>query len=117
MIMTTKAGRWRGAAMNQGPRILLGGCLTVFLLAAGAWTRLAGASFDLRPQWDDTTPLRNPHKGWYHHCPDNHSNLNLATLAPSFFLESRSSQAGRLVTDAGTSQLFRYSSEWGPRGP
>jgi hypothetical protein len=27
---------------------------------------------DLRAQWDETTPLANPHKGWYHHYPDNH---------------------------------------------
>jgi len=30
--------------------------------------------FDLRPHWDDTAPLKNPHKGWYHHYPDNHIN-------------------------------------------
>lgn len=29
-------------------------------------------TFDLRPHWDDRTPLANPHKGWYHHFPDNH---------------------------------------------
>jgi hypothetical protein len=29
-------------------------------------------SFDLRPQWDAQAPLKNPHKGWYHHYPDNH---------------------------------------------
>ncbi len=29
-------------------------------------------SFDLRPQADERTPLANPHKGWYHHFPDNH---------------------------------------------
>ncbi len=28
--------------------------------------------FDLRPQADASTPLANPHKGWYHHFPDNH---------------------------------------------
>jgi hypothetical protein len=27
---------------------------------------------DMTPQWDDKTPLENPHKGWYHHFPDNH---------------------------------------------
>ncbi len=29
---------------------------------------------DLRPEWDASTPLKNPHKGWYHHYPDNHIN-------------------------------------------
>lgn len=29
-------------------------------------------SFDLRPHWDDQAALANPHKGWYHHYPDNH---------------------------------------------
>lgn len=27
---------------------------------------------DLRPQADADRPLANPHKGWYHHFPDNH---------------------------------------------
>jgi len=27
---------------------------------------------DMTPHWDDKTPLENPHKGWYHHYPDNH---------------------------------------------
>lgn len=31
-----------------------------------------GAAIDLRPQWDETIPLANPHKGWYHHFYDNH---------------------------------------------
>ncbi len=29
---------------------------------------------DMKPHWDDTIPLENPHKGWYHHFPDNHIN-------------------------------------------
>lgn len=28
----------------------------------------------MRPYWDETIPLENPHKGWYHHFPDNHVN-------------------------------------------
>ena len=27
---------------------------------------------DMRPHWDATVALENPHKGWYHHYPDNH---------------------------------------------
>lgn len=27
---------------------------------------------DMTSHWDDKTPLENPHKGWYHHYPDNH---------------------------------------------
>ena len=27
---------------------------------------------DMTSRWDDETPLENPHKGWYHHYPDNH---------------------------------------------
>lgn len=30
------------------------------------------AEFDLSPHRDADTPLANPHKGWYHHFPDNH---------------------------------------------
>jgi hypothetical protein len=43
--------------------------------AALLWcVNLAAAelTFDMRPQWDERTPLANPHKGWYHHYPDNH---------------------------------------------
>jgi hypothetical protein len=32
---------------------------------------------DLRPHWNDRVPLENPHKGWYHHYPDNHINKYL----------------------------------------
>ena len=35
--------------------------LTSLLLAP--WT-LSGAEIGLRPQWDDSLPLANPHKGW-----------------------------------------------------
>ncbi len=33
--------------------------------------RLPAVTFDLQPDWDDTTPLANPDKGWYHHALDN----------------------------------------------
>lgn len=39
--------------------------------------RLCGAEIDLRPDWDETLPLANPHKGWYHHFFDNHVNKYL----------------------------------------
>jgi len=29
---------------------------------------------DMKPHWNDQIPLENPHKGWYHHFPDNHVN-------------------------------------------
>ncbi len=29
---------------------------------------------DMKPYWNDQIPLENPHKGWYHHFPDNHIN-------------------------------------------
>lgn len=32
---------------------------------------------ELRALWDETLPLANPHKGWYHHYPDNHINKYL----------------------------------------
>ena len=51
--------------MNRSCNSLL---LTALLLAP--WT-LSGAEIDLRPQWDDSLPLANPHKGWYHHSFDN----------------------------------------------
>lgn len=47
---------------------------TVTLLTALLITPLtvAAAEIDLRPQWDETIPLANPDKGWYHHFFDNH---------------------------------------------
>jgi len=45
---------------------------TLFLL----WTQ--GSAFcleiDMKPHWNDQIALENPHKGWYHHYPDNHIN-------------------------------------------
>ena len=29
---------------------------------------------DMKPHWNDRVALENPHKGWYHHYPDNHIN-------------------------------------------
>ncbi len=29
---------------------------------------------DMRPHWNDRIALANPHKGWFHHFPDNHIN-------------------------------------------
>lgn len=29
-------------------------------------------AIDMRPHWDEAIALENPHKGWYHHFPDNH---------------------------------------------
>jgi hypothetical protein len=42
--------------------------LTALLLAP---LFVSGAEIDLRPQRDETIPLANPHKGWYHHYFDN----------------------------------------------
>lgn len=38
----------------------------------GPANSLADVEIDMRPHWDATIPLDNPHKGWYHHFPDNH---------------------------------------------
>ena len=39
---------------------------------------IPGGSFcreiDMKIHWNDKIPLENPHKGWYHHFPDNHIN-------------------------------------------
>lgn len=41
------------------------------MLFLSASPSLAAAVIDLRAFEDTTTPLPNPHKGWYHHFPDN----------------------------------------------
>lgn len=47
---------------------------TVCALLIAAWSLAASTlqTVDLRPEWDERLPLINPHKGWYHHYPDNH---------------------------------------------
>lgn len=35
---------------------------------------LLGREINLRQHWDEKIALENPHKGWYHHYPDNHIN-------------------------------------------
>ncbi|MBK9139115.1 MAG: DUF4832 domain-containing protein [Verrucomicrobia bacterium] len=70
-VVTTMAtsgltkGLWSVVGMSVVFRCLL-------LTAADAADGPASKVLDLRPHWDDRTPLANPHKGWYHHFPDNH---------------------------------------------
>jgi hypothetical protein len=40
-----------------------------FFLSA-AWPRV----IEMTSKWNDRVALENPHKGWYHHYPDNHIN-------------------------------------------
>ena len=35
-----------------------------------AWCR----EIDMKSKWNSRIGLENPHKGWYHHYPDNHIN-------------------------------------------
>lgn len=50
--------------------------LTAFLLLLIAF--ITNSTFcreiDMKTHWNDQIPLANPHKGWYHHYPDNHIN-------------------------------------------
>lgn len=50
----------------------VGAILGIAVTFAWASAAVRGEAIDLRPQWDATTPLHNPHKGWYHHYFDNH---------------------------------------------
>jgi hypothetical protein len=43
--------------------------LMVCMAMAAAW--VSAAEIDLRPHQDAARVLENPHKGWYHHYPDN----------------------------------------------
>lgn len=46
-----------------------------FCWLAWSWPGMVrGEVIDLRSQADETIPLANPYKGWYHHYPDNHIN-------------------------------------------
>ena len=59
--------------MNNRDCIMSMSNLTLLILTALLLTplMLSGPEIDLRPQWDETIPLANPHKGWYHHFFDN----------------------------------------------
>lgn len=34
----------------------------------------SGLEINMKPHWNESIALENPHKGWYHHYPDNHIN-------------------------------------------
>jgi len=50
--------------------------LTSFLLLLIAFVNnsVFCREIDMKTHWNDQIPLANPHKGWYHHYPDNHIN-------------------------------------------
>jgi hypothetical protein len=70
---TSEKSASRRSFVRNGRRpTALASCAILFLLF---WINAVSAQehvFDLRTQADLQTPLANPHKGWYHHFPDNH---------------------------------------------
>jgi len=44
----------------------------LFIVLLMQWT--FAETINLSPFWDTTRVLENPHKGWYHHLPDNQTN-------------------------------------------
>ncbi len=50
--------------------------LTAFLLLliVFAYNSVFCQEIDMKTHWNDQIALGNPHKGWYHHYPDNHIN-------------------------------------------
>ncbi len=66
--------------MNDNPATTLRCSITSLLLACIATLQAAeplavkSVLHDLTPLQDATRVLVNPHKGWYHHFPDNHPN-------------------------------------------
>ena len=74
-------GLLAGSAVDAKTTTMGGPAPSISLITLGvvanagmAGTNVAAApqTFDLKPAWDERTPLANPHKGWYHHYPDNH---------------------------------------------
>ena len=49
---------------------LLGIIIVGHCSAGAAWIR----EINMTSKWNDRIALENPHKGWYHHYPDNHIN-------------------------------------------
>ena len=66
--------------MNTPPAVIRCCSIAVILLASSAGLQAVEPSaaksvvHDLTPLHDATRVLVNPHKGWYHHFPDNHPN-------------------------------------------
>ena len=46
----------------------------LFLLIACMNHSVFCREMDMKTHWNDQIALENPHKGWYHHYPDNHIN-------------------------------------------
>ncbi len=55
-----------------GLLLFVAGLLVTFSTDSKAAETDSTRTFDMRPHWDATIALANPHKGWYHHFPDNH---------------------------------------------
>jgi len=49
---------------------ILGIAIMCQCLPTSVWCR----EIDMTSKWNDQIALENPHKGWYHHYPDNHIN-------------------------------------------
>mgnify|MGYP006285295367 CR=1 FL=1 len=59
--------------LQQTIKRQLGISLSVFYLLVLSHISYS-REIDMKPFWDDQLALENPHKGWYHHFPDNHIN-------------------------------------------
>ncbi|RJP29293.1 MAG: DUF4832 domain-containing protein [Candidatus Omnitrophota bacterium] len=59
--------------MKDG-KISLWICIGVIFFSLIFQSVAFGKEIYLQPHWNDRIPLENPHKGWYHHFPDNHIN-------------------------------------------
>lgn len=51
-------------------KVLLLGIFCILLMQG----YVLSLDIDMKPYWNDKIALENPHKGWYHHYPDNHIN-------------------------------------------
>ncbi len=48
--------------------------IMLLLLVSSVVHTLFSQTIDMKTHWNDQIALENPHKGWYHHFPDNHVN-------------------------------------------
>ncbi|MFC1634319.1 DUF4832 domain-containing protein [Planctomycetota bacterium] len=51
-------------------------CVVIWGILCLLWMQGSAVcmEIDMKPYWNDKIALENPHKGWYHHYPDNHIN-------------------------------------------
>jgi len=88
----------------------------VLLRAAAAFCLLLsglgfGRVIDLKNHWNDQIPLENPHKGWYHHFPDNGINKYIICKEAVQYRIEQQFATPRWVMEAGAKGGYKETQQ------